>query len=379
MRFGVFMAPFHPAGQNPTLALERDLDLAVLLDQLGFDELWVGEHHSGGTELIPSPELFIAVAAERTRHIRLGTGVVSLPYHNPFTVAHRAAQLDHLTRGRVMLGCGPGQLASDAEMLGIPTDQLRPRMQEALDVVVRLLRGEVVTAETEWFTLREARLHLTPYSGNDFELAVTGTASANGARAAGRHGVGLLAMAATTPNGFKALRGHWQEYEKAAADHGHIADRSRFHCVGPVHLAETRQQARKEVGYGFVEWARYFRHVAPGGLWQGSTVAELLACNDENRTAIIGTPEDAVARIQELEQESGGFGTYLIMMSDWASPDATRRSLELFAQHVMPRFNGRADAAVRSFEWVDGGRDHFAEENMSAILKAGLVTGERWS
>lgn len=378
MRFGVFMAPFHPAGQNPTLALERDLELAVLLDRLGFDELWVGEHHSGGTELIPSPELFIAVAAERTRHIRLGTGVVSLPYHNPFTVAHRAAQLDHLTRGRVMLGCGPGQLASDAQMFGIPTDQLRPRMQEALDVVVRLLRGEVVSAKTEWFTLREARLHLTPYSGEDFELAVTGTASANGARAAGRHGVGLLAMSATTPSGFKALRAHWQEYEKAAADNGHVADRRRFHCVGPVHLAETRELARKEVGYGFVEWAHYFRHVAPGGLWQGSTVDELLACNDDNRVAIIGTPEDAVARIQEIEEESGGFGTFLIMMSDWASPEATRQSLELFAHHVMPRFNGRADAAVRSSQWVDGGRDHFAEQNMSAILKAGLVSGERW-
>lgn len=373
MRFGVFMAPFHPVGQNPTLALERDLELAVLLDELGFDELWVGEHHSGGFEIIPSPEIFIAVAAERTRHIRLGTGVVSLPYHNPFMVAHRAAQLDHLTRGRVMLGCGPGQLASDAQMFGIPTDELRPRMQDAMDDLIRLLRGEIVTAYREWYTLREARLHLTPYSGNDFEFAVTGTISTNGARAAGRHGVGLLSMTATTLQGFAALPGQWREYEKAAANNGHIADRRRFRCVGPMHLAETANQARKDVEYGFGPWAHYFHHVAPGGWWKGSTVDELLASNDETGTAVIGTPEEAVSRIEQLEEASGGFGTFLIMMSDWASPDATRRSLELFAQHVMPRFNGRADPALRSFEWVDGSRDHFAEENMTAILKAGLV------
>ena len=170
--------------------------------------------------------------------------MVSLPYHNPHMVAHRAAFLDHLTRGRFMLGCGPGQLASDAHMFGIPTDQLRPRMQEALDVVIRLLCGETVTETTEWYTLRDARLHLTPMS-EDFELAVTGSVSANGARAAGRHGFGLLSMAATTPEGSAMLRGHWAECEKAAADAGQLVDRRRWRCVGPVHLAPfTRAGAR---------------------------------------------------------------------------------------------------------------------------------------
>ena len=110
LRFGIFMAPFHPNGQNPTLALERDLELVEHLDRLGFDEAWIGEHHSAGYEIIASPELFIAAAAERTKHIRLGTGVVSLPYHHPFMMAQRIVQLDHITRGRVMLGVGPGAL-----------------------------------------------------------------------------------------------------------------------------------------------------------------------------------------------------------------------------------------------------------------------------
>src|ERR1039457_5007749 len=140
-RFGIFLAPFHPAGQNPTLALDRDLELIVGLDRLGYDEAWIGEDHSAGLEIIASPEVFIAVAAERTRHIRLGTGVSSLPYHHPFMLADRMVLLDHLTKGRIMLGCGPGQLTSDAHMLGIPPDQQRTRMDEALDAIVRLLRG----------------------------------------------------------------------------------------------------------------------------------------------------------------------------------------------------------------------------------------------
>src|SRR3954462_9483722 len=119
LRSGIFLAPFHALDENPILALERDMELLQHLDALNYSEAWIGEHHSGGFEIIASPELFIAAAAERTRHIRLGTGVVSLPYHNPFMLASRMTQLDHMTRGRAMFGVGPGALPSDAFMLGI--------------------------------------------------------------------------------------------------------------------------------------------------------------------------------------------------------------------------------------------------------------------
>ena len=159
MRFGIFLAPFHKPDENPTLALERDLEIIESLDRLGYDEAWIGEHHSAGTEIIASPEVFIATAAERTRHIRLGTGVSSLPYHHPFMLADRMVLLDHLTRGRIMLGVGPGALPSDAFMMGIdPVDQRR-RMEESLEVMLQLFAGETVTAETDWFTMKDARLH----------------------------------------------------------------------------------------------------------------------------------------------------------------------------------------------------------------------------
>src|SRR5205807_2680094 len=158
MRFGIFLAPFHRIGENPTLALGRDMELIEWLDYLGYDEVWVGEHHSAGWELIASPELFIAAAAERTRHIMLGSGVTSLPYHHPLLVAQRFVQLDHMTRGRSMLGCGPGALVSDAYMLGIEPVTQRPRMDEALDAIMQLLRcEEPVTMKTDWFELRQAR------------------------------------------------------------------------------------------------------------------------------------------------------------------------------------------------------------------------------
>src|SRR5436309_2704818 len=173
MRFGIFLAPFHPVGQSPTLALQRDLELIQRLDQLGYDEAWIGEHHSAGFEIIASPEVFIAAAAERTKRIRLGTGVSSLPYHQPLMLADRMVLLDHLTRGRVMLGVGPGALPSDAFMMGIDPVRQRPMMEEALEAILALLAGdEPVTRKTDWFELRDARLQLRPYQPEGLPVGV---------------------------------------------------------------------------------------------------------------------------------------------------------------------------------------------------------------
>src|SRR6202161_391709 len=173
LKFGIFLAPFHPVGQNPTLALERDLQLIEHLDALGFDEAWFGEHHSAGYEIIASPEVFIAAAAQRTSHIRLGTGVSSLPYHHPFILADRLVLLDHLTRGRVMFGVGPGALPSDAFMMGIDPMKQRDMMEESLEAILALLEGnEPVTRDASWFTLHNARLQLRPYTHPRFEVAV---------------------------------------------------------------------------------------------------------------------------------------------------------------------------------------------------------------
>jgi limonene 1,2-monooxygenase len=370
MRFGLFMAPFHPTGQNPTLALHRDLELIEHLDRLGFHEVWIGEHHSGGYEIISSPEVFIAAAAERTKHIRLGSGVNSLPYHHPLMLADRFVLLDHLTRGRAMLGCGPGQLTSDAHMLGIPADTQRPRMEEALDAIMALLRGETVTMQTDWFTLQDARLQLKPYSEPNLEVAVAASISPTGARAAGKHGTGLLSIAATTKQGFDAIGTHWATWNQVAEQYGHTPRREQWRLVGPMHLAETREQARKEVEYGIVPFSKYFTHVLPAGPTRGDTAEEIIANIDEDGFAVIGTPDDAIAKIQSLVDESGGFGTFLFFGHDWANPQATKHSFELFAQYVMPHFTGQLDAPANSCEWVTGSGGEFVNRAANAIMKA---------
>ena len=337
LRFGAFMAPFHPIDENPTLALERDLELVQLMDKLGYDEAWIGEHHSGGYEIIGSPELFIATVAERTRHIRLGTGVVSLPYHNPLMVAQRINQLDHITRGRTMFGVGPGALPSDAMMLGIEVVKQRDRMDEALEVIVPLLRGETVTAKTDWFTLNNARLHLSPYSRPRIEMAVASQVSPTGAQAAGKYGFGLLSIGATTSGGFSALASNWAICEETARDHKTSVDRKFWRAVGPVHVAETREKARENVRFGLEKWLFYFREVAALALapMDGHDPIDAIV---ESGLAVIGTPDDCIAQIEKLQKQSGGFGCFLQLAHNWANWEATKHSYELIARFVMPHF-----------------------------------------
>ena len=369
--FGIFLAPFHPVGQNPTLALERDLQLIEHLDELGFDEAWIGEHHSAGYEIIASPEVFIAAAAHRTRHIRLGTGVSSLPYHHPFMLADRMVLLDHLTRGRVMIGVGPGALPSDAFMMGIDPAKQRDMMEEALEAILLLLAGETVSMQTDWFTLKEARLQLLPYQRPFPEVGVAAQVSPAGPRAAGRFGCSLLSIGATSAGGFDVLGSHWEVMEERAAEFSTTIDRNKWRLVGPMHIAETKEQATAEVAFGLEQWVDYFQRVA----------ALPLAPNTENFTslvdalnasgfAVIGTVEDAVAQLERLQAQSGGFGTFLLMGHEWADREATRRSYELIARYVAPRFSDSARTLTASRDWAAENRPAFIGAAGDAVLSA---------
>src|SRR5438105_5898685 len=313
LRFGIFLAPFHPVGQNPTLALERDMELLVRLDELGYDEAWMGEHHSAGYEIIASPEVFIAAAAQRTRHLRLGTGVGSLPYHHPLILADRMVLLDHLTRGRAMFGVGPGALPSDAFMMGIEVERQREMMEESLEAILALLRGgDPVNRQTDWFTLNDARLQMRPYTHPRFEVAVAAQVSPSGPRAAGRFGCALLSIGATSVGGFDILGSHWTVMEERAEEFGTNVDRRDWRLVGPMHIAETEEQARKDVEHGLVEWVDYFRRVAALPLApESDDAAELVDAINATGFATIGTPDMAIAQIQRLADQSGGFGTFL--------------------------------------------------------------------
>ena len=372
LRFGIFLAPFHPAGQNPTLALERDMELIVRLDQLGYDEAWIGEHHSAGFEIIASPEVFIAAVSQRTRHIKLGTGVSSLPYHHPLILADRMVLLDHLTRGRVLFGVGPGALPSDAFMMGIDPNRQREMMEESLEAILALLTSdEPVNMQTDWFTLRDARLQLRPYTHPRFDVAVAAQVSPAGPRAAGRFGVSLLSLGATTAGGFDVLGSHWQTCEERAEKFGASVDRRSWRLVGPMHIRETEQQARADVEHGLSDWVRYFQEVAALPIApQTDDHTTLLEAMNASGIAVIGTPDMAAAQIQRLIDQSGGFGTYLFMAHEWADREATLASYELFAREVMPRFQGSTERAVRSRDWAAENRPEFMGAAINAVGKA---------
>jgi limonene 1,2-monooxygenase len=352
MRFGIFMGPYHKPGLNPTLAFEQDLNTIVNLDTWGYDEVWIGEHHSGGIETIASPELMIAAAAERTKRIKLGTGVASLPYHHPFMVAERIVQLDHMTKGRAMMGVGPGQIVKDNIMIGGDPMKTRPRLQEAMDAVMRLFRGETVTMKTEWFELVEAEMQLLPYS--NFDVAVVSVISPSGPILAGRYGAGLISVAATDPVGIEKLAGHWEIWKDEAEKAGEVADRQQWRMMGPMHLAETFEQAKEDVRHGLSIIEDYRAHINPAPPTDYFDIDMIVDAFNESGAAVIGTPEMARAQINRLIEKSGGFGTYLLMGVDWAGYPATERSHQLFAEEVMPHFNGSLTPMTKSFEDVMG-------------------------
>jgi limonene 1,2-monooxygenase len=372
INFGIFLAPFHPVGQNPTLALERDLQLIEYLDQLGFHEAWFGEHHSAGFEIIASPEVFIAAAAQRTKHIKLGTGVSSLPYHHPFMLADRLVLLDHLTRGRLMIGVGPGALPSDAFMMGIDPAKQRDMMEEALEAILLLLEGKApVTMETEWFKLVDARLQMRPYQRPYPEVGVAAQISPAGPRAAGKFGCSLLSIGATSAGGFDILGSHWDVMEERAAEFGTTVDRSKWRLVGPMHIADTKEQAVADVAFGLEEWVDYFQRVAalPLGVDVSNFEAMVDALNGSG-FAVIGTVEDAIAQIDRLRTQSKGFGTFLVMGHEWADTAATRHSYELMARYVAPQFQDSARTLTASRDWAAENRPEFIGAAGNAIMSA---------
>ncbi len=371
LRFGMFMGPFHAMNLDPTYALERDLQLMVHLDRLGFDEAWIGEHHSGGFEIIPAPEVFIAAAAERTKHIRLGTGVKSLPYHHPFVVAETMAQLDHMTRGRVMFGAGPGALPSDATMIGLAPVNMRPRMDEALDCIIRLLKGETVTHKTDWFELVEARLSVGCYTQPHMEIALASIRSPSGALAAGRHGAGMLVLSGVDDDSLRHHMANWKIYEDSCAEHGHKADRSRWQFAIQLHLAETREQAWKEVQYGLEKWICYSNDIVPAPNPVPRGLPDPVAWMLEHKRAIIGTPDDAVREIEHMLEFTGGFGGILVFAQDWANWSATQRSLELLAEEVRPRINRTNLLRQASYD-----RNAPIQEANRALARAGTAEAQ---
>jgi limonene 1,2-monooxygenase len=383
LRFGAFLAPHHPLRESPTLQFQRDLDLAAQLDGLGYDEFWVGEHHSTGWEMIASPELFLSAVSQRTHRIMLGTGVVSLPYHHPFMVAQRMVQLDHLSGGRAMFGSGPGALPSDARTLGIDPMVLRDRQDEAMGVIIRLLRGDERFDHTgEWFELHDAALQILPLQ-DDMPMATASSISPSGMQIAGKYGIGVLSIASTSAEGLQALPTQWAFAEEAAAKHGSTVDRRNWRVLMSWHLAETREQAQQEAVLGLQRWHNEYnvRVLGRPGAERVEDPWVLLeqvtdAGGEGAGAAVIGTPDDMVKAVRSLHALTGGFGVVLGFAHDWANIEATRRSWDMFARYVIPELNGSLRPQQDSADYVEANKADLMAGASAAVMSK-IMQNER--
>ena len=332
MEFGLFLQPLHHPSEDPTAALERDLSLLELLDELGYAEAWIGEHHSTGWENIAAPEVVIAAAAERTTNIRFGTGVMQAGLHHPLVALDRMILLDHLTRGRTSFGLGVGGgIPSDLSVFGLTPEAAGMRMQESLDVMLDLLAGErPVSAKTDWFELHDAVLQLRPYSDPHMPFAVASANPAN-VELMGRLGGKVLLGGSPepVPTVFENLR-------SGAESSGRAASRDQIMLSAVLHLDETDEKALAGFKEGAIREFYEFQVGVNGHPEPDGTPDDWY--QEYSTKHMIGSPEHAIERLRELEETSGGIGGMIFMSREWAGVESARRSWRLFAEEVAPKF-----------------------------------------
>jgi limonene 1,2-monooxygenase len=266
-----------------------------------------------------------------------------------------------------MFGIGPGSLNSDAIMMGIKTDTQRARMQESIEIILRLFAGEVITHKSDWFTLNEARLQLRPYTYPRPHVAVASAVTPFGAVLAGKHGLGMLCVAASSPAGYDVLDTNWTAANKEAEKNGRTMDRADLRLVAPFHLAETREKAIEAVSWGWEKHAQYNRVLAPmGGGLIATNIEELM----ERKSGVVGTPDDAIAYLERYWEKTGGFGCILHLAINWPRFEDVKRSAELFARYVLPKFAGRNARREASFGWISEHSLDFAGARKSAATQA---------
>ena len=255
MELGYFTMPLHPPGSNITKTLADDLEQIVTLDRLGYTEAWIGEHFTAKWENIPAPDLFIAQALAMTENIVLGTGVTCMPNHNPFMIAHRIAQLDHMARGRFRWGVGSGGFPGDFEVFGFDPDtgEHRTMTRDALDLVLQLWEDPKpgLYENKYWrFTIPEPvddyglGFHLKPYQKPHPPIAVAGVSSRSETlKLAGERGYIPMSINLVPP---ATIAGHWDAVEEGARRAGRTTDRSVWRVAREVFVADTTEEARRK-------------------------------------------------------------------------------------------------------------------------------------
>ena len=359
MKFGFFAMPLHLPTENPVLSLDRDLEMIQWAEDMDYDEFYVGEHHTASWEPIPCPEMFLAKASAFTKTIKLGTAVVSAPIHHPFLLAERFAFLDQLTRGRVIMGVGPCGLPPDVRMFNLPPSELRGRMQESLEIMVKLLESpEPISFKGKYWDIKDMAIQLRSYQKPRLKIALATSGSRGSLELAGKYGAILFsplsAGGGVGGHGRLALKDHFGVAKASSEKFGQQFEKEDWRVVTYVYLADNSQQAQKDVMEGIErDWKDYF-WVINGGIlpdWaKGKDHSKITAkLITEKFRWIVGTPDEAIEQIEKINEEAGGIGGLMLTTHEWIAPDKQKRSMELFARYVIPHFKGHTSDLKR--EW----------------------------
>jgi alkanesulfonate monooxygenase SsuD/methylene tetrahydromethanopterin reductase-like flavin-dependent oxidoreductase (luciferase family) len=353
MRYGMFMQPSHPPHREVADGIEQDLRIIEWCDELGYSEVWVGEHLTAPWEPYPACDLILAQAIPRTQQITLCAGAYVVPFYHPAALALRIAQLDHMARGRFICGIAAGSIATDFALLGVDamSGQQRDMMRDAIEIMLRLWADpdhEWTYEGKHWTVANPAPFlafhsHMQPFQRPHPPIGIAGLSPrSDSIRFAGEQGFIPLSLT------FNAsyLRDHWNVMEEGAASAGRSCDREDWRVIRDVFVAETDAEAR--------QWVRS-SHWA--GMWLEQNLPLLKAFDwlqfvkhdpavpDDDVDIdylidalwMVGSPETVAAKIQETHEVLGGFGTIVVNKYDYGeTPDAYRRSLELLANEVMP-------------------------------------------
>ncbi|MDB5901350.1 MAG: class flavin-dependent oxidoreductase [Betaproteobacteria bacterium] len=366
MRLGMFMMPLHPAHRAPAQTLQEDREAIILADKLGFYDVFVGEHLTEKSENVTNSFIFLATVINDTKNIKLGTGTSNLSHTHPTLIASHAAMFDHLARGRFIFGISPGALSSDAEALGMLSEDRNKLFAEAIDVILAIWerdapydidlpgnRFKVTTAQTSVAEIERGSMY-KPYQRPRPEIVGTVVAPFS---------KGVIAMGERDFHPLSAnflleqwLPSHWTNYAQGKQNVGHVADPADWRIARTIFVADDDKTALR---YGRTEPGNPYRYYwklllkkmmlskrhAIFKTHQEQDDSELTEDYMVDRLVICGSVNKVVDDILALRERVGDFGEIVYANMDWVDPQLAKRSMELMATEVMPRVNASIGAS----------------------------------
>ena len=355
MRFGTYYFLQATPGRSAEAIIADEVEQMVLSERLGFDSVWLTEHHYADYGISSAPSVLLATVAARTERVKLGMAVWVLPFHHPLRLAEETATLDILSRGRLVVGLGRGNRPQEFLGHGVNQDESRSRMEEGVEVLRKAWIEERVSFHGRHWDFDAIPVYPKPMTKPHPPLAFA-VSSPQSLEWAGTNGFPILSSGLTTP--LEALQRQRETYlaalQKAGYPEAQIADLlGRWIVSKHVYVAPTDEEARADAE-GPEKWYldAFARSIRPTGLRGISEAVRQQATASADRVdalrweelvedrLFIGSPETVRRRIEELR--AIGVGELLCWMNfGGIPPEKVRHSMHLFADEVVPSFQER--------------------------------------